>query len=98
MFGALNRIIGRLDSETPQEPHPAGESTSFGFQVLRNKNTELPLEPWFDFVVGLNGHPIVSRMEYDRAIILVDTNCDTYRKTQTRISLLQKSATAPVPV
>lgn len=60
MFGALNRFIGRLDSEAPREPrHSTGESTSFGFQVLRNKNGELPLEPWFDFIVGLNGHPIV---------------------------------------
>lgn len=60
MFGALNRFIGRLDSETPQEPRQSGESTSFGFQVLRNKDSELPLEPWFDFIVGINGHPIVS--------------------------------------
>ena len=60
MFGALNRFIGRLDSEAPQEPRSTGESTSFGFQVLRNKDSELPLEPWFDFIVGINGHPIVS--------------------------------------
>lgn len=59
MFGALNRIIGHLD-EAPREPrNPTGESTSFGFQVLRNKDPELPLEPWFDFIVGINGHPIV---------------------------------------
>ncbi|BCR92753.1 putative Golgi reassembly stacking protein [Aspergillus chevalieri] len=58
MFGALNRIIGRLD-EAPREPrNPTGESTSFGFQVLRNKDPELPLEPWFDFIVGINGHAI----------------------------------------
>lgn len=68
MFGALNRFIGRLDSETPQEPrHPTGESTSFGFQVLRNKDAELPLEPWFDFIVGLNGHPIVSQENISQA-------------------------------
>lgn len=61
MFGALNRFIGRLDSEAPQEPRQStGESTSFGFQVLRNRDSELPLEPWFDFIVGINGHPIVS--------------------------------------
>lgn len=59
MFGALNRFIGRLD-EAPREPrNPTGESTSFGFQVLRNKDPELPLEPWFDFIVGINGHLIV---------------------------------------
>ena len=60
MFGALNRFIGVLDAEPSQEQRQQPESTSFGFQVLRNKDAELPLEPWFDFIVGLNGHPVVS--------------------------------------
>lgn len=60
MFGALNRFISVLDAEPSQEQRPPAESTSFGFQVLRNKDAELPLEPWFDFIVGLNGHPVVS--------------------------------------
>jgi hypothetical protein len=62
MFGALNRFIARLDGEPAQRQ--AGEvppDNSYGFQILRNANKELPLEPWFDFIVGINGHAIVSR-------------------------------------
>ena len=59
MFGALNRFISRLDSDpnvtssqstASQKPH--------GFQVLRNNDTNIPLEPWFDFIIGINGHNI----------------------------------------
>ena len=32
----------------------------WGFQVLRNTNEKLAVEPWFDFVVGINGRQIVS--------------------------------------
>ncbi len=57
MFNALNRFISRLDSDAPpQTTHQGG----FGFQVLRNKSTELAIEPWFDFIVGINGRMIVS--------------------------------------
>ncbi|KAJ5217060.1 hypothetical protein N7468_010068 [Penicillium chermesinum] len=58
MFGALNRFIGRLDGEPAQQPRSGPSDSAFGFQVLRNKDPELPLEPWFDFIVGINGHPI----------------------------------------
>jgi hypothetical protein len=58
MFGALNRFIARLDGE-PQEQN-AGIGGACGFQVLRNSNTELPLEPWFDFIIGINGRTLVS--------------------------------------
>ncbi|KAJ6003479.1 hypothetical protein N7451_006026 [Penicillium sp. IBT 35674x] len=58
MFGALNRFIGRLDGEPIQQPRNGPSDNAFGFQVLRNKDPELPLEPWFDFIVGINGHPI----------------------------------------
>lgn len=57
MFNALNRIISRLDGDAPsttKDNHGA-----FGFQVLRNQNPELAVEPWFDFVVGINGRMIV---------------------------------------
>ncbi|RPB29060.1 hypothetical protein L211DRAFT_832933 [Terfezia boudieri ATCC MYA-4762] len=30
----------------------------WGFQVLRNTNEKLAIEPWFDFVVGINGRQI----------------------------------------
>ncbi|KAL2870945.1 putative Golgi reassembly stacking protein [Aspergillus lucknowensis] len=56
MFGALNRFIGRLDSE-PSPQHSRNDN-AFGFQVLRNKDSEVPLEPWFDFIVGINGRLI----------------------------------------
>ncbi|KAH6650152.1 GRASP55/65 PDZ-like domain-containing protein [Chaetomium tenue] len=56
MFNALNRFISRLDGE----PMPATKENhgAFGFQVLRNTNLELAIEPWFDFVVGINGRMI----------------------------------------
>lgn len=59
MFGALNRFIG-LDAEPTRQARAQSTSdNSFGFQVLRNKDAELPLEPWFDFIVGINGRLIV---------------------------------------
>ncbi|KAJ5773364.1 hypothetical protein N7457_008260 [Penicillium paradoxum] len=58
MFGALNRFIGRLDGEPGQPSRNGPSDNAFGFQVLRNKDPELPLEPWFDFIVGINGHTI----------------------------------------
>ncbi|CAG7928207.1 unnamed protein product [Penicillium olsonii] len=58
MFGALNRFIGRLDGEPGQQPRSGPSDNAFGFQVLRNKDPDLPLEPWFDFIVGINGHTI----------------------------------------
>lgn len=58
MFGALNRFISRLDSD-PQAQKQGGASDTYGFQVLRNNNPELPLEPWFDSIIGINGRTIV---------------------------------------
>ncbi len=57
MFGALNRFISRLDSDSPTQG--ASGHSLFGFQVLRNSDPELPIEPWYDFVVGINGRQIV---------------------------------------
>ena len=60
MFGALNRFIARLDSDpAPQNATTSPRDSSYGFQVLRNTNTELPIEPWFDFIIGINGRVIV---------------------------------------
>jgi hypothetical protein len=56
MFNALNRFISRLDGDVPNQRQ--SEFGSFGFQVLRNTNLELAIEPWFDFIVGINGRPI----------------------------------------
>ena len=58
VFGALNRLISRLDSDAPAQNAGVGHH-AFGFQVLRNKNDEIPLEPWYDFVIGINGRQIV---------------------------------------
>ena len=57
MFGALNRFISRLDSDAPSQPSRDSHS-AFGFQVLRNKNNDIPISPWYDFVIGINGRPI----------------------------------------
>lgn len=59
MFNALNRFISRLDGD----PTPAARENhgAFGFQVLRNTNLQLAIEPWFDYVVGINGRMIVWR-------------------------------------
>lgn len=59
MFGVLNRFIGHLDGEPAQQSRATTNDNAFGFQVLRNKDPELPLEPWFDFIVGINGRLIV---------------------------------------
>jgi len=59
MFGALNRFISRLDA-APLDGQPPTTNGAFGFQVLRNANQEVPLEPWFDFIIGINGRTIVS--------------------------------------
>ncbi|KAI9803834.1 MAG: hypothetical protein M1825_001714 [Sarcosagium campestre] len=56
MFGALNRFISRLDSDSPS-PSNSGYG-AFGFQVLRNTDPKLPIEPWFDFIIGINGRQI----------------------------------------
>lgn len=62
MFGALNRFISRLDA-APIDEQPSAISGNYGFQVLRNTNQDVPLEPWFDFIIGINGRTIVS-VEY----------------------------------
>ncbi|KAH6898327.1 GRASP55/65 PDZ-like domain-containing protein [Thelonectria olida] len=59
MFNALNRFISRLDGDAPQQQRQQ-ERGSYGFQVLRNTNMELAIEPWFDFIVGINGRAIDS--------------------------------------
>lgn len=65
MFGALNRFISRLDAEPlPQNQQQSTNESSFGFQVLRNTNANLLLDPWFDFIIGLNGHYIVRILLY----------------------------------
>jgi len=57
MFNALNRIISRLDGDAPTQRDSS--YGAFGFQVLRNTNLQLAIEPWFDFIVGINGRMIV---------------------------------------
>ncbi|KAI9730088.1 MAG: hypothetical protein M1834_006080 [Cirrosporium novae-zelandiae] len=56
MFGALNRFISRLDADVPSQG--SKQQNAFGFQVLRNENQDIPIEPWFDFIVGINGRLI----------------------------------------
>lgn len=66
MFASLNRFIARLDSEPQGAPSQRG---IYGFQVLRHTNAELAIEPWFDFVVGINGHAIVCDPGYARVML-----------------------------
>lgn len=54
MFGALNRFIGLDDT-----PSQKSKESAVGFQILRNKNNDIPIEPWYDFVVGINGRQLV---------------------------------------
>lgn len=88
MFGALNRFIGRLDGEPGQQPRSGPSDTAFGFQVLRNKDPELPLEPWFDFIVGINGHTIVSLRCSSSPCLRISLTL-IYRKTQIQTCLRQ---------
>ncbi|KAL8765060.1 MAG: hypothetical protein Q9194_006696 [Teloschistes cf. exilis] len=56
MFGALNRFISRLDSESTSQT--SRDRSTYGFQILRNKNHEIPIESWYDFIVGINGRQV----------------------------------------
>lgn len=66
MFGALNRFISRLDAEPQQQNQSSGGEGSYGFQVLRNTNADTPIEPWFDFIIGINGHLIVCEVSLEK--------------------------------
>ncbi|KAH7401342.1 golgi reassembly stacking protein-like protein [Pyrenochaeta sp. MPI-SDFR-AT-0127] len=57
MFGVLNRFISKLDA-APLDEQQSATNGAYGFQVLRNANQEVPLEPWFDFIIGINGRTI----------------------------------------
>ncbi|KAF2234197.1 hypothetical protein EV356DRAFT_446970 [Viridothelium virens] len=57
MFGALNRFISRLDSDSQTHQSKTPRDAA-GFHVLKNTNQELAIEPWFDFIVGINGRTI----------------------------------------
>jgi hypothetical protein len=63
MFGALNRFISRLDATPLNEEQQSSTNGAYGFQVLGNANMEVPLEPWFDFVIGINGRTIVCMIQ-----------------------------------
>jgi len=82
MFGALNRFISRLDSDSPIQSSRNGQSAS-GFQVLRNKNLEIPIEPWYDYVVGINGRQIVDQPPLS---LYLDSADIAYRIAPTRTS------------
>lgn len=96
MFGALNRFISRLDA-APEEQQSATRG-AFGFQVLRNTNPEVPLEPWFDYIIGINGRTIVSQTiigsgQGDR----MKSDDPDVRTIRTQIYSRRKSVTALAP-
>ncbi|KAF9889241.1 hypothetical protein FE257_007554 [Aspergillus nanangensis] len=99
MFGALNRFIGRLDSEPVQNPR-SPNTDAFGFQVLRNKDAELPLEPWFDFIVGINGRLILEKDDPDPNLFATEVrNCAGSEVTLEIWSAKgQKTHTVSIPV
>ena len=93
MFNVLNKFISQLDAgSAPQPPTQSNADNSYGFQVLRNEDKDLPIEPWFDFIIGINGHFIVRVKD----LMLQDQPLNRSRKTPIQISLQQRSATAPV--
>ncbi|KAI5797919.1 GRASP55/65 PDZ-like domain-containing protein [Peziza echinospora] len=48
-----------MGNEQSQFSEGGGASEPYGFQVLRNNNPSLPtIEPWFDFICGINGRQI----------------------------------------
>lgn len=88
MFNALNRFISRLDSDSPQQNSTHG---ALGFQVLRNETLELAIEPWFDFIVGINGRMIVRISKFSKR-----SNTHDIRTIPTQLYSLKKSAIAQV--
>ncbi len=92
MFGALNRFISRLDSESPG-PRGQSKDGGYGFQVLRNNDPAVPIEPWFDFIVGINGRMIVcSQWLYS----LTNSMLTGVRRIQTQGSSRRRFVTALV--
>lgn len=82
--------MARLDA-APDEQQSATNG-AFGFQVLKNTNTEVPLEPWFDFIIGINGRTIVSVSDWESAMLeMILIGC---RTVQTRLCLRQRCAIA----
>lgn len=94
MFGALNRFISRLDAG-PEEQQSATQG-AYGFQVLRNANPEVPLDPWFDFIIGINGRTIVrGELLVKNSTRLKERTDWECRTTQIRTCLRLRYATVP---
>lgn len=89
VFGALNRFISRLDSDNQAQKQDATQG-AYGFQVLRNSNADLPLDPWFDFIIGINGRTLV----WSYQVMLSNQLLIRTRIVQTRTSSLLRSVTA----
>ncbi|KAL9129153.1 MAG: hypothetical protein Q9217_002328 [Psora testacea] len=96
MFGALNRFISRLDSDA-QHSTSRDRYNAFGFQVLRNKNSEILIEPWYDFIIGINGRHIENP---DPALFTTETrNCAGSSVALTMYSAKgQRTLTIDIPV
>ena len=58
---SLNRNVFGFQDDTPRHQSNQGAGYTYGFQVLRNKNPDLAIEPCFDYIVGINGRDIVSK-------------------------------------
>lgn len=53
---------------------PIGEErrpgVNYGFQVLKNTNTFVAIEPWFDFICGINGRLVVRVPVLCRSVLM----------------------------
>ncbi|KAG8532549.1 uncharacterized protein KY384_002426 [Bacidia gigantensis] len=96
MFGALNRFISRLDSDTPSNGSRDGY-TAWGFQVLRNNKPEIPVEPWYDFIIGINGRQIDNS---DPSLFSTEVrNCAGANVTLTTYTAKgQRTSTVDIPI
>ena len=68
---SLNRNVFGFQDDGPRAQRNQSFGDSYGFQVLRNKNPDLAIEPWFDYVVGINGRDLVS-MEWRTRLRILD--------------------------
>ena len=94
MFGALNRFIARLDSDGPSPTSRDGHG-AFGFQVLRNKNADIQLEPWYDFILGINGRQVVQETpfaeRFEHALLMWLSGQSRFESVCNRDSELRRS-------
>jgi len=71
------------------------QGASFGFQVLKNTNKFIAIEPWFDFICGINGRLVVRPPSTTIVLYVPPHQLIDPRKTGIRICSPRRSRTAP---